>query len=577
MQTIYKNRNTLFRILTLFIAAVYGILICSHALGEDFVIQDDGRHHIFWMVRYVDAELLPNDLIADYFQSVAPVGYKFFYFAISKLGIKPIFLSQIIPIILGVLTSYLLYAFCLNIYNSPFFAFLTTTLMGQHLWMEDDLISGTPRAFVYPILLGFLLSFQENKFLWTVTALLLSGLFYPSLLLVLFGFLILEALLKRRKFFNEFGELFQYLKSKAQEPKVSNLFKYDVAKFGAYSLICIFVIIYYALKPSEFSPQIFLDAAWNMPEVFSGGRSKFFSSNFVSYFVTGSRSGLFSPTFYDPNTILVVYLFPIGYYLHLKNNHNNKRNINHSILLKPFLSAIVLFLLAHILLFRLYFPNRYTLHVTQLILCVYAGLTLQFILSALWSFKNKFAGIITKSFAIAIVAVFLAAPFVFADTFTVTKFEHGTHEELYLYLKQQPKDIMVSTLNGEGDNLSSFAHRSVLVSREQALPWHLGYYRQIRQRVTDSLKAHYTNDPKILESFVEQYDIDYFLISASEFTNREGFLGNKWLRQFEDGYYSALNSFDKYQPLIFKYRKACSTLQDQSLVLIKAQCILEKS
>lgn len=44
------------------------------------------------MRRFLDSELFPQDLIADYFQSVAPWGYKAFYRVITSLDIDPIFL-----------------------------------------------------------------------------------------------------------------------------------------------------------------------------------------------------------------------------------------------------------------------------------------------------------------------------------------------------------------------------------------------------------------------------------------------------------------------------------------------------
>ncbi len=65
--------------LSLTLAAVYAILGIKQAFSAEYMVQDDARQHVFWMMRFVDPELFPNDFIANYFQSVAPAGYSTLY------------------------------------------------------------------------------------------------------------------------------------------------------------------------------------------------------------------------------------------------------------------------------------------------------------------------------------------------------------------------------------------------------------------------------------------------------------------------------------------------------------------
>ncbi|NEQ28184.1 MAG: hypothetical protein F6K28_56225, partial [Microcoleus sp. SIO2G3] len=65
--------------LSLAFAAVYSTMWLQQAFSSEYVVQDDARQHVFWMRRFLDPELFPNDLIADYFQSVAPWGYTTLY------------------------------------------------------------------------------------------------------------------------------------------------------------------------------------------------------------------------------------------------------------------------------------------------------------------------------------------------------------------------------------------------------------------------------------------------------------------------------------------------------------------
>ncbi|WP_366558105.1 hypothetical protein [Okeania sp. SIO3B5] len=58
--------------LSLAIVLIYSFQSLKFSLQSEYFIQDDARQHIFWMRRFFDSELFPQDFIADYFQSVAP-------------------------------------------------------------------------------------------------------------------------------------------------------------------------------------------------------------------------------------------------------------------------------------------------------------------------------------------------------------------------------------------------------------------------------------------------------------------------------------------------------------------------
>ena len=77
---------------------LYSYLGLRQAFASEYIVQDDVRQHVFWMWRFVDPELLPNDLITDYFQSVVPAGYTALYKVMAMLGIHPILFSKILGI-----------------------------------------------------------------------------------------------------------------------------------------------------------------------------------------------------------------------------------------------------------------------------------------------------------------------------------------------------------------------------------------------------------------------------------------------------------------------------------------------
>ena len=70
-----RNQVIFWFTLSITLVVTYAILGLQQAFGSEYVVQDDARQHVFWMARFLDTNLFPNDFIADYFQSVAPVGY----------------------------------------------------------------------------------------------------------------------------------------------------------------------------------------------------------------------------------------------------------------------------------------------------------------------------------------------------------------------------------------------------------------------------------------------------------------------------------------------------------------------
>ncbi|MGL5192685.1 MAG: hypothetical protein ACRC8Y_03630, partial [Chroococcales cyanobacterium] len=179
--------------LSLTVAAVYGIGGLQQAFSADLVVQDDARQHVFWMQRFLEPGLFPNDLIADYFQSVAPAGYALFYRAIAAVGIAPLLLSKLLPPLLGLITTAFCFGVTMELFPVPIAGFMASVLLNQSLWMQDGLISATPKAFVYPLFLPFLYYFLHKNSLATGICIALLGLFYPQYVLIVAVILLLQA------------------------------------------------------------------------------------------------------------------------------------------------------------------------------------------------------------------------------------------------------------------------------------------------------------------------------------------------------------------------------------------------
>ena len=541
--------------LSLTIAAVYGIGGLQQAFSADLVVQDDARQHVFWMQRFLEPGLFPNDLIADYFQSVAPAGYALFYRAIAAVGIAPLLLSKLLPPLLGLITTAFCFGVTMELFPVPFAGFLASVLLNQSLWMQDGLISATPKAFVYPLFLPFLYYFLRKNSLATGICIALLGLFYPQYVLIAAVVLLLQFIAYKPGIFQ--------VKISSQNRRF----------LGANLMIAGLILLTYALTSSEFGPTISAVQARELPEFLPGGRSQFFIDDPWAFWFHG-RSGIGFSAILTPVFMALGFLLPIV--LRFPKVFVLVRAVSASsrILLEIVIAAFLMFFAAHGLLFKLHLPSRYTQHSLRMVMAWAAAIALTILLDALWRWgqsvpKKITAGIISGVLAIA----FLFYPQLTMNNFPWTAYERGEQPELYAFLQQQPSDILIASLAEEANNLPTFAHRSVLAAREYAIPYHWGYYEPFRNRLQRMIQAQYSPNFRDVVDFLQDYGVDWWLIEKGAFA--PGYLSyNRWLNPYAVTQEAIANLEAGIQPAIATLMTQCSGFETADFAVLSADCIL---
>ena len=509
--------------LSLGFAFVCGWLAIKEGFSGEWIVQDDARQHVFWMLRYLDPQLYPNDLIADYFQSVAPIGYTTLYKLAAAAGINPLVFNKLLPPVIGFIATWYAFLLCKQIIPIPLGCFITTLLLNQTLWMKDDIISGTPRAFVYPLFLAFLYYFAKRSLIPCAIAIALLG-------------------------------------------------------------VAFVVMLPYALNVSEFGPTITRKEALQLPDFYEKGRSKFFKANFWDYLVGGGRSGLLPRSLYTPVTLIFGFFLPI--IMNFKGKFPLLKQITQKIwlLLHLILVSVFMFILAHAVLFKLHLPSRYTGHSFRIVISFAAGMVLTSMLDALWrqvkipqnrlNIRTIGEKILTGLLASAIAISILFYPS-FVEDFPSTNYKGGNAPALYEFFQQQPKDIMIASLVPEADNLPTFTQRSILVSREYAIPYHMGYYGPYRQRAIDLITAQYSTDIEVVKALIRQYNITFWLLEEASFIP-DYVHDNNWIRQHEPVAQEAIASLRQGNiPALIAYKDSCTVFSDGRYTVLSADCILE--
>ena len=550
--------------ISLLITLYYGVYFYYFAFSQEYVVQDDVRQHIVWLQRFIDPELFQQDIISNYFYSLAPFGFKFLYVSLANLGISPLFVAKLLPPILAVITTIYTYLLTLEILPLPLAGCLSSLFINQLIWLNDDLVSATPRAFLYPLFAAFLYYFAKNKIIPCLILMLLQGWFYPHILLIEMVILSLRLLVFKRKISIKLTDNKQYY-------------------FWWILGVIVTAIAIYPLtqKPPELATVMTAEQMQQMPEFNPGGRTPVFGGNIIFKIFFHGNSGLALPPF--PTIVWCSFGLP---WL-LKTKLPSISLITHkiAILRQVTVASLLMFVLSYLTLPALHLPSRFTYHSLRVVLAIATGIMLTILLnSALVWFKGKKQFLLSDKIKITLVSLIAtsivvvpAIPHIFTDWFQNWKV--GTAPAIYQYIAQQPKDTLIASISEEADNIPAFTQRSVLVAGEFAMAYHPSYYNQIKQRTVDLLQAQYSFNIDVVRSFVEQYGIDYWLLDKNAFTpqyllSQDWLINSSWskettkiVEQLELGAYSALNELVS----------SCAVVSTDNLDLLDSRCILKSS
>ncbi|MBW4678655.1 MAG: hypothetical protein KME19_00885 [Microcoleus vaginatus WJT46-NPBG5] len=559
--------------LSLTFATLYGLLGLRQAFSSEYVVQDDARQHVFWMQRFLDPQLFPNDLITDYFQSVAPAGYTAFYQLFAGLGINPLLLNKLLPILIGLITTGYCFGCVIQILPVPFSGFVTSLLLNQNLWMKDDLVSATPRAFFYPLFTAFLYYLLRRSLLPAGVTIVLLGLFYPQSVFLCIGILILQWLKWRKD--AKFGIWHPYF---SQD-------RGDYLFCGVGLAVALLVMLPYALKTSEFGPIITGAEARKMLEFSPKGRSDFFLPDSWKFWLYAQRSGFFPlewswlPFKYFPVMFAVGLSLPMLAKFPLQFPLIKQLKTGIFLLPQVGLASLAMFIAAHAVLFKLHLPSRYSQHSLRIVMAMSAGIAITVILDALLrkvtgnpSNSQKNAWFLFPFIFIVLILLFYPN---FVPYFPRTAYKIGQMPALYEFFQQQPKDIVIASLADEIDRIPTFAQRSIWVGNQYAIPYHLGYYRQFRQRVLDLIRAQYSLDLAEVKNFIQTSGIDFWLLDKNAF--KPNYVAkNKWVMQYQPAAGEAIEKMkDKRKPILENLIQQCSVFDRKNLIVLSSDCILK--
>ena len=550
--------------LSLTFAFAYGYLAMQKGFSADYVVQDDARHYLFWMERFRDDNAFPDDLIADYLQSIAPVGYKLLYRLASYGHLEPEWLAKVLPTLLGLVAAGYYYCLTLAIFPVPMTGLMASVMLSQHLWSTDDVVSATPRAFIYPLLIALLFYFVERRWGLSLVFLGLLALFYPPLAAVATTLYVVNAV------------DWPALRAKWDRPWVMIRRSHFRVAIAATLLATLCILPTYLLA-QQFGPVVTMAEARTLPEFQPMGRHSFFREGISRHWLVifGGHGAILKRTIFTPVTLAgALLLLPMQWFG--RSTFPDLRAVRPGIhvFTQLTLVSLVWFVVAYAVAFKLHMPGRYTSHCILLAMPVLAAIAWTLVLGAIYRRGNK--SIAALAVLIIGVPLFFYYPLLLKN-FPKTLYMAGREAPIYDYLQTQPQAALVASLDYEADHIPIFAKRSTLIAPEYATPFHLGYYRQIRQRGRDLLRTHYPRTRAAIKTFVERYGIDFWLVTKAAFEPDYLSHHGYWLHNYPTLTQTVVEQINGGQVSFLQTRvRHCSVVETDRFWLASTPCLLDK-
>ncbi len=171
-----------------------------------------------------------------------------------------------------------------------------------------------------------------------------------------------------------------------------------------------------------------------------------------------------------------------------------------------FPASLILYLLAYVLLLKLFIPSRYIEYSLTLFYCMATAVALRMAVENLGLKRIAFP--VITSLLIIVAAV---------RSQDVGIYDYSGDADLYRFLETTPKKSLVAGQPELMDNVLTFSRRKALVTYELSHTWVQPYWDEIKKRTFDFFRAYYSDNPDEIRKFCRKYHIDYLVVRDEDF------------------------------------------------------------
>lgn len=481
----------------LFLAFFVTLLRELPALGDPQIINDDDvRMNMYWMRRFQDPALFHDDLLTDFASSpkYAPKGWAALY-RIGSYVIDPVRLSSVLPLIITPLVAFYLFRLG-SLIKDHLAGLLLVAFYLTDVATNPTVPTGHARSLLLPFLVPFIYYLLRKKYLVVVTLVAAAPLFFPPVVPLCLGILALSLWNLRR------GCL------ALTRPAVLSVFLGLILAFANLAPVFIFY------HNERIGPMVTKAEALKMPEFYKGGREVYFRESWLK-FLAFDNSGIIRKS----HVVEISTLILLSATVWITLRKTGRLSLPQEVLYLP-IASLVMYLLAHFFLFRLYFPGRYTHESIPLFLMLFVSTHLYDAVSHWVGAPEHWSVFSHRHVRLTLLGGVLLAFFIVQYRWPdrrSTSLLRNPLPQLTDYLGTLPKDTLIAGHPTDMDWVPIFARRKVLVSDELSLPFYAAYYGEVRRRTYDLFRAYYADSPEQIDTFARKYGVDYLVVNLRHF------------------------------------------------------------
>ncbi|HEX8324680.1 MAG TPA: hypothetical protein VF595_12300 [Tepidisphaeraceae bacterium] len=463
-------------------------------LSED-LYAGDAAQHVWWMYRFADPALFPNDPIAAYYSlwAYSPPGYQALFRVLCVWGADPQRLAEAVAIVLALAAIGLTAALgaCIGKKTGAVAAVAVYLVVHGERLVEG----GFPRSFGLVLVLAGVLALYRRW--WTALGLVfaISPLLYAPTVLNLApvtAAVLAVGIWRYRRLPRGF---------------------WNLAALGSIGAIAV-GLIYLRPLPAEVGPWFSASEARKMAEWRPSGRTAFFRSP-TSFYFTSQQSGL---GLTRPQTIAAAVALLIG----LAWRPRAVPLVAWALLA----GALIAWAAAHLFLFKLYLPNRYTMYALPVFAMMWAAAFARQIKVVILA-RGGLAERLTRPIVLAGLCVFCvftlaAATRVAGAAMAVPPFGPRLtigQGPVLEYLRTLPADTRIAADPDDANSIPLFARRSVLANTETSVAFNKAYYLRIRERIRSAFDMLYATDWTTIDAVATREGATVFVLDRRRLTH----------------------------------------------------------
>ncbi len=455
-----------------------------------WTIPDDARQFLSWTPRLLDPSLLQGDLIADYWHDMSPPFYRAAFEVAAIVGVEPRLFSLLLTFVLLPAMAFAVWRLASAISDRPSVAFAAAAVGMAGLLQIDHVFSGTPRAFAAPATIFFLDGLLRRKRWQMLLSLAVIAFFYPAVSASALGMLGLALVRWRPRLTIERSMLLNFIAGAAIVAAAASLFGESALRWGD-TLRLSDIDQYPALVHADGRNSIV--GAGSSDAYFCGSRMAFLPK------IVGC-SDKFGPVL--PIVNLIIFLPFLWVALSALRPDNEDRAARLCLLALG--SAIICYAIAFAVAFQLHLPGRYSQPILAPLVTIIFGRTVGRFLIARWPAAIRRYG---AAAALLVLAILYSVP--------ETALKAPADDALVARVAALPRDAVVAGAAPDLDFLPALTGRKVLETSEHTIPYKLGYYDPMRERLYATAAALRSTDEADLMAFLDRYDVTHIVVERA--------------------------------------------------------------